>query len=152
MTELLPDPIRHTAELINPDEPAPIERRLKADIFASIGRIKPAITESINFETEVMQSDFFAQLAPPLQGIAIARCEGALAFYNRVGWHPNYLKANLSTCIPADAVATIAQRYHAKNLHDLAYIHPKHLTKILGKVQAAALWESLKRFSNGQDN
>jgi len=41
----------------------------------------------------------------------------------------------------------LVERYHARNLHDLAYVHPKHFEKMLGKSGAASLWESLKRFS-----
>jgi len=31
-------------------------------------------------------------------------------------------------------------------MHDLAYVHPKHFEKMLGKAGAASLWESLRRF------
>ena len=144
------DPVRRTAELINPTSPDQLEIRLKQDIFASIGRIKPAMTNGIDFESEVMSGSFFAKLSAPLQGIAIARCEGALAFYNRVGWHEKYLSTDLSSCVPAEGIEPLVERYHARNLHDLAYVHPKHFEKMLGKPGAASLWESLKRFSQTQ--
>jgi len=32
-------------------------------------------------------------------------------------------------------------------LHDLAYVHPKHFEKILGKAGAASLWETIKQYS-----
>lgn len=141
------DPVRRAAELINAASPDQLERRLKEDIFASIARIKPAVTNDVDFEAEVMSGTFFESLSAPLQGIAIARCEGALAFYNRVGWHDQYLSAELIRCVPADAIEPLTQRYHAKTMHDLAYVHPKHFEKMMGKPGAASLWESLKRFS-----
>jgi len=147
MTTDNPDPVRRTAELINPDSPDQLETRLKQDIFASIGRIKPAITAGVDFDRDVMNGSFFGTLIAPLQGIAIARCEGALAFYNRVGWHESYLTTELNICVPEEGMEPLVERYHAKTLHDLAYVHPKHFEKILGKPGAASLWESLKRFS-----
>jgi len=147
MSKDIQDPVRRTAELINAESPEQLEVRLKQDIFASIGRIKPAITQGVDFETEVMSGNFFTGLPAPLQGIAIARCEGTLAFYNRVGWHEKYLSTNLESCVPAEGIEPLVERYHARNLHDLAYVHPKHFEKILGKPGAAALWEALKRFS-----
>jgi len=150
MNEDSHDPVRRTAELINPASPDQLEIRLKQDIFASIGRIKPAITENTDFESEVMSGRFFADLPAPLQGIAIARCEGALAFYNRVGWHEAFLSTDLNSCVPAEGIEPLVERYHARNLHDLAYVHPKHFEKMLGKPGAASLWESLKRFSQSQ--
>jgi len=147
-----PDPIRRTAELISSESADELELRLKQDIFASIGRIKPAMAASVDFESDVMSGDFFTDLPAPLQGIAIARCEGSLAFYNRVGWHESYLSTNLDTCVPSEGIEPLVERYHARNLHDLAYVHPKHFEKILGKPGAASLWESLKRFSQSQDS
>jgi len=120
MNEDSHDPVRRTAELINPASPDQLEIRLKQDIFASIGRIN------------------------------IARCEGALAFYNRVGWHEAFLSTDLNSCVPAEGIEPLVERYHARNLHDLAYVHPKHFEKMLGKPGAASLWESLKRFSQSQ--
>lgn len=153
------DPVKRTAQLIckvtevasdaprHDDVTDQLERRLKQDIFASIGRIKPAMIADVDFENEVMSGTFFTSLPAPLQGIAIARCEGALAFYNRVGWRSEYLDADLATCVPAESLEPLTQRYHAKTLHDLAYVHPKHFEKMLGKPGAAALWETLKRYS-----
>lgn len=141
------DPVRRTAELINEASADQLEIRLKQDIFASIGRIKPAMTKNVDFETEVMSGSFFQALPAPLQGIAIARCEGTLAFYNRVGWHEKFLSTDLDVCVPVEGIEPLVERYHARNLHDLAYVHPKHFEKILGKPGAASLWESLKRFS-----
>lgn len=144
----IPDPIRKTAELIaSEDVNRALEVRLKKDIFNSIGRIKPAITETVDFDTEVLDGTFFSELQASLQGIAISRCEGALAFYNRVGWHPEFLTTPHSVCVPESGVDTLSARYHASTLHDLGYVHPKHFEKMLGKTDAAKLWEELKRFS-----
>jgi len=142
------DPIRHAASLVSPDAPDALERRIKEDVFASIGRIKPDAVAGVDFDTHVMSGTFFETLSPPLQGIAIARTEGVLAFYNRVGWKPDFLDAPLATCVPESGLEPLTQRYHARTLHDLAYVHPKHFVKMLGKVDAAALWETLKRFSS----
>ncbi len=141
------DPIRHAALLISPDAPDALEERIKRDVFESIARIKPTVTRGVDFATDVMSGRFFEQLSPPLQGIAIARTEGVMAFYNRVGWAPAYLGAALETCVPDAGLEPLRQRYHASTLHDLAYVHPKHFVKMLGKAEAASLWETLKRFS-----
>jgi len=147
MTSPANDPVRHTAELISSADADAIEIRLKRDIFDSIGRIKPDITESADFERDVMRGQFFAQLPAPLQGIAIAKCEGALAFYNRIGWHEDFLQTPLEACVPPEGIEPLGQRYHATSLHDLSYVHPKHFEKMLGKPGAASLWETLKRYS-----
>ncbi|MFK7995237.1 MAG: hypothetical protein AB8B87_13925 [Granulosicoccus sp.] len=146
MTNSIPDPIRAAAHLVAPDAPDALERRIKQDVFDSITRIKPAKTAGVDFEQDVMQGSFFEALPPPLQGIAIARTEGVLAFYNRVGWHPKFLDADLNTCVPDEGIEPLSQRYHAKTMHDLAYVHPKHFEKMLGKAGAASLWEAIKRF------
>lgn len=152
MTNAPLDPIRKTAQLINNDFADQLEARLKRDIFNSIGRIKPDLTANVDFESEVMSGQFFEHLSPPLQGIAIARCEGALAFYNRVGWHEQFLTADIAECVPAEGIQTLKDRYHSQTMHDLAYVHPKHFEKMLGKPGAASLWESLKRFSQNANN
>jgi hypothetical protein len=147
MNSAIPDPIRHAAILVSPDAPDALEERIKRDVFQSISRIKPEVTAGVDFETEVLHGTFFEELPPPLQGIAIARTEGVLAFYNRVGWRPDFLHASLDTCVPEAGLEPLRQRYHATTLHDLAYVHPKHFEKMLGKVDAANLWETLKRFA-----
>ena len=147
MTDVHLDPIRHAAILVSPDAPDTLERRIKLDVFTSISRIKPAVTEDVDFETDVMSGAFFETLSPPLQGIAIARTEGVMAFYNRVGWNPSFLEADLESCVPEAGLEPLRQRYHAQTLHDLSYVHPKHFEKMLGKADAAALWEILKRFA-----
>jgi len=141
----IPDPVKEAARLISGSPEADLERRLKTDIVNSIARIKPDVVSDIDFEKDVMQGDFFSTLSAPLQGIAIARVEGALAFYNRVGWNPAFLSLPLNTCVVEEGLEPLTARYHAKTLHDLAYVHPKHFEKILGKPGAASLWESLKR-------
>jgi len=151
MTDDLLDPVRRTAELITADAANPaadadnLERRLKQDIFNSISRLKPKLVADVDFDRDVLPGAFFAELPTPLMGIAIARCEGALAFYNRVGWHPSFLSETLHNCVPEDHHETFQTSFHASTLHDLAYMLPKHFEKILGKADAAALWETLKR-------
>jgi len=148
MSESIPDPIRRAAEIVTNADSTLLEHRLKTDIFNSIGRIKPAVTQAVDLQRDVLAGAFFASLSPPLQGIAIARTEGTLAFYNRVGWHPAFLSSALDVCVPADGIEPLQNRYHAKHLHDLAYVHPKHFEKMLGKAGAASLWETLKRFAS----
>jgi hypothetical protein len=152
MNASIPDPIKTAAYLVSPDAPESLERRIKQDVFDSISRIKPNVTSDVDFDAEVVSGHFFEGLSPPLQGIAIARTEGVLAFYNRVGWHPAFLDTALDICVPKEGLDPLIQRYHAKTLHDLAYVHPKHFEKMLGKAGAAALWETLKRFSTEQLN
>ena len=151
------DPIRRTAELVtanslNHTDTVELERRLKQDIFNSIGRIKPHLIKDVDFDKEVVNGDFFAKLSAPLQGIAIARCEGALAFYNRIGWHLNLLVEPIAECVPAEGHQPLGDRYHATTLHDLAYVHPKHFEKMLGKPGSASLWETLKRHVSTLNN
>ena len=150
MTNSLPDPIRKAAELISLVDADAVETRLKRDIITSIGRIKPDLVRDLDFESEVLKGQFFESLNAPLQGIAIAKTEGALAFYNRVGWRAAYLDTPLSSLISPEHREPLQQRYHANTLHDLAYVHPKHVEKIFGKAGAAGFWESLKRFSDTQ--
>ena len=145
------DPIRHAARIIADDQYPPLERRLKHDIFNSLCRIKPGLREQYDFERDVMPGTIFPDLSPPLQGIAIARTEGAIAFYNRVGWHAKFIDEPLQSCVrEAEHIDTLKQRYHASTLHDLAYVHPKHYEKMLGKAGAASLWETLKSWSSDQ--
>lgn len=151
MTDSIPDPIRAAAHLVDPNAPDALERRIKQDVFDSISRIKPDATANVNFEKDVMNGSFFEGLPPPLQGIAIARTEGVLAFYNRVGWHSKFLDAELSACVPEEGLEPLSTRYHARSMHDLAYVHPKHFEKMLGKAGAASLWEAIKRFVDSSD-
>ena len=142
------DPVREAAKLIAPNDAAVLERRLKRDIFTSIQRIKPDVAKDVDFDTAVMSGEFFNALNAPLQGMAIARIEGALAFYNRVGWHPDFLTEPLTTVVAGDTPGyeSLSTKLHVSTLHDLGYVHPKHFVKALGKAEAASLWESLKRF------
>lgn len=152
-----PDPVREAALIIcngghrpPADTPIPaqataLERRLKQDIFNSLGRIKPSITREADFEQDFMNGDLIGTLPPALQGVAIARIEGALAFYNRVGWNSAFLHTDIGTCITDTGHREeLASRFHAGTLHDLAYVHPRHLNKLLGKSGAATTWETLK--------
>lgn len=160
------DPLRRAAELVTgtrasrgggtggarPTDADALEARLKRDAFDSIGRIKPAAVEGVHFDGDVLDGDFFARQPPPLQGIAIARSEGMLAFYNRVGWRRAFLDEPLEPHVPEDGLVPLVERYHARTLHDLAYVHPKHFEKMLGKAGAAALWERLGRFGRATDD
>ena len=141
------DPIKEAATIISGSPDEALERRLKRDIIASIGRVKPALVKDLDFERDVMSGSVFSTFEAPIQGIAIAKVEGALAFYNRVGWRAEYLTEPLSTCVPAEGIEVLENRYHAKTLHDLSYVHPRHFEKMLGKTEAASLWETLKRYS-----
>lgn len=142
------DPIKEGAKIIAPENFQALEYRLKSDIFNSLCRIKPDL-RAHDFDTEIMQGTLIPTLSAPLQGIAIARVEGALSFYNRVGWHPRFLDDPLEAVVDdPSAATTLQQRYHARTLHDLAYVHPKHFEKIFGKTGAPRLWERLKQHSN----
>ena len=147
MTTSIPDPIKYAAQLVSQEDADALERRVKLDVFSSISRIKPDAVAQVDFESDVMSGTFFESLSPPLQGIAIARTEGMLAFYNRVGWNPAFLDSGLDACVPEAGLSPLKERYHATTLHDLSYVHPKHFEKMLGKAEAASLWEELKRFA-----
>lgn len=105
------------------------------------------MVSGVDFDKDVMNGNYFEELAPPLQGIAIARCEGALAFYNRIGWNPDFLDIKIENCISGEPLDTLTTRYHASTLHDLAYVHPKHFEKMMGKTDAAKMWETLKELA-----
>ena len=154
MRPTTPDPLRRAAEIVTGGaggDADALEARLKRDAFASIGRIKPAATAQADFARDALEGDFFAALPPPLQGIAIARSEGMLAFYNRVGWRRAFLDEPLAGHVPEEGLEPLAERYHARTLHDLAYVHPKHFERMLGKAGAASLWERLGRFARAAD-
>ena len=157
MSSSITDPLRRAAELVTAAsgeaaaEADALEARLKRDAFDSIGRIKPGVIRDVDFDAEVLHGDFFARQSPPLQGIAIARSEGMLAFYNRVGWRPAFLDEPLEPHVPEEGLAPLRERYHARTLHDLSYVHPKHFVKLLGKAGAASLWERLGRFGRATD-
>jgi len=57
MTSTIPDPIRAAAKLVSPADYTPLERRIKQDVFASIARIKPDATKSVDFEQQVLKTD-----------------------------------------------------------------------------------------------
>ena len=154
MDTSIPDPLRRAAEIVAGGDEADadaLERRLKRDAFTSVSRIKPASADGVDFERDVLRGDFFARQPPPLQGIAIARSEGMLAFYHRVGWRRAFLEEPLAGHVPEEGLAPLAERYHARTLHDLCYVHPKHFERLLGKAGAASLWERLGRFGRAAE-
>lgn len=147
MTAEIPDPIAKAAQIICGKTHKVLEERLKTDIVASISRVKPDQVHGPDFDQKVKDGTFFAELSAPLQGIAIAKIEGALAFYNRISWNESFLSEDVENHLKPDELTALRKRYHTTTLHDLAYVHPKHFEKALGKVEAAKLWEKLRNLA-----
>lgn len=140
------DPIKDTATRIAGDTNEPLEHRLKHDMYEAITRVKPSVGEGVNVETDVLSGTFFEKLAPPLQGIAVVKLENAISFYDRVGWRDVYLELPLDNVLTDFQIEKITEKIQPRSLHDLSYISHKHIDKMLGKIEAAKLWESLKDF------
>lgn len=140
------DPIRDTATRIVGQPNEALERRLKQDVFNAIIGVKPAVAENVSFEEDVMSGRFFETLTPALQGIAVVRLQNAISFYDRVGWRDAYLDKPIDTVLTEFQVEKITEKTSPKSLHDLSYISHKHIEKMVGKIESAKLWETLKTF------
>lgn len=140
------DPIKQTATRIVGQPHDILERRLKTDAYAAITRVKPTVGDNVSFEDDVMSGTFFETLTPALQGIAVVRMQNAISFYDRVGWRDAYLEKPIESVLTEFQVEKITEKIKLTSLHDLAYISHKHIEKMLGKIESAKLWETLKSF------
>ncbi len=140
------DPIRETATRIAGTSNTVLEHRLKRDMFDAIVKVKPAVGDNVSFEDDVLTGSFFEKLTPPLQGIAVVKLENAISFYDRVGWRDAYLEKDISEVLTAFQVEKITEKISPKSIHDLSYVSHKHVEKLLGKIEAARLWEHLKTY------
>lgn len=138
------DPIKQTAVRIAGSDHTGLEHRLKRDMFDAICRVKPAVAEGVSIEDEVLSGTFFEQLTPALQGIAVAKLENSIFFYDKVGWNELFLSTTLESTLTEFQISKILSKTQPKSLHDLAYISYKHIEKLMGKTESASYWERLK--------
>ncbi len=138
------DPIKDTATRIVGQPHETLERRLKIDMYNSIINVKPALAENVSIEDDVMTGKFFVHLPSALQGIAVAKLENSISFYDRIGWKDAYLELPLEHALTEFQVSKINERLTLSNLHELAYVSHKHVEKMLGKIESSKLWEQLK--------
>ncbi len=138
------DPIQQTATRIAGQANIELEHRLKRDMFTAISRVKPEVTKDVSIEDEVLTGTFFETLKPALQGIAVAKLQNSIAFYDRVGWDESFLTRPLEGSLSDFQISKILEKIKPNSLHDLAYISHKHIEKMMGKTESASYWESLK--------
>jgi len=140
------DPIQQTALRITGAANPALERRLKEDMFQAIIKVKPDLATGIDFDTDVMSGTFFENLKSALQGIAVVKLENAISFYDRIGWKDAYLDKPLADLLSPFQLEKITEKLDLKSVHDLSYVSHKHIDKLLGKIEAAKLWEMLKGY------
>lgn len=138
------DPIQQTAVRIAGSDHTGLEHRLKQDMFDAICRVKPAVAEGVSIENDVLTGTFFEQLTPALQGIAVAKLENSIFFYDKIGWNESFLNTSLESTLTEFQIGKIHEKTQPKSLHDLAYISYKHIEKLMGKTESASYWERLK--------
>ena len=144
-----PDPIQQTAARIAGHAHEALERRLKVDMFEAITRVKPALRDAVSIEDDVLTGAFFEKLPQALQGIAVVKLENSISFYDRVGWHDEYLDLPFDAALSEFQNEKLSEKVNHQSLHDLAYVSHKHVEKLLGKIEAAKLWETLKSWQPG---
>ncbi len=140
----MPDPIQQTAARITGGDHIMLEHRLKRDMFDAIKRVKPAIAEGVSIEEDVLSGRFFETLTPALQGIAVVKLENAISYYDRIGWRDAWLEMPLESALNDFQLSKITEKTKPSDMHDMSYISHKHIEKMLGKIEAAKLWEQLK--------
>jgi len=143
---MAPDPIQQSAARIAGVAHPALERRLKQDMFKAITRVKPDLANDIDIEKDVMSGAFFETLKPALQGIAVVRLENAISFYDRIGWKDAYLEKPVAELLTAFQLEKINEKFDLQSVHELSYVSHKHIDKLLGKIEAAKLWEMLKGY------
>ncbi len=139
------DPIKQTAIRIAGTENTELEHRLKRDMYASICKIKPQAAEGVSIEDDVLTGSFFEKLNPALQGIAVAKLENSIFFYDKIGWNETFLTKELQGTLTDFHISKIFEKAQPETLHDLAYISYKHIEKMMGKTESARYWEQLKQ-------
>ncbi len=143
-----PDPIQQTATRIAGEPCIELEHRLKRDMFNAIVKVKPDVAQDVSIENDVLTGAFFETLKPALQGIAVAKLENSIFFYDRVGWDILFLDRALEGVLSDFQISKILEKVNPNSLHDLAYISYKHVDKMMGKTEAASYWERLKAVGN----
>ena len=143
---MAPDPIQQTAKRISGNANPVLERRLKENMFQAIIKVKPDLATGVDFDTDVMSGTFFENLKPALQGIAVVKLENAISFYDRIGWKDAYLDKPIADLLSPFQLDKINEKLDLQSVHDLSYVSHKHVDKLLGKIEAAKLWEMLKGY------
>jgi len=138
------DPIKQTARRITGVDHLALEHRLKKDMFESVCRVKPKLADDVSIDDDVLSGKFFETLSPSLQGIAVAKLENSIFFYDRVGWHELFLESALEGILTDFQISKILEKAKPNSLHDLAYISYKHIEKMMGKTEAENYWDNLK--------
>lgn len=138
------DPIQQTARRIAGTDNIELEHRLKRDMYAAICKIKPQAAEGVSIEDDVLTGKFFEILNPALQGIAVAKLENSIFFYDKIGWSESFLTKELQGTLTDFHISKINEKAKPDTLHDLAYISYKHIDKMMGKTESARYWEQLK--------
>jgi len=138
------DPIKQTATSIAHGAHIELEHRMKLDLYESICRIKPDLSDGVSVENDVLTGDFFETLKPALQGIAVAKLENARFFYQKVGWNEAFLKDPVDKHLSEFQINKLQEKIQPKSLHDLSYISYKHIEKMLGKIESEEYWQNLE--------
>lgn len=135
------DPIAETARLCGGGDA--LSARFRRDLFAAVCKLKPALADGPGVDEAVEDGRFFAQLPPPLQGVCQLRLECALAFYNRVGWRDDFLELGPGVVLSQEQIEAVREKHPLVSVHDLSYLPPKHLEKMLGKDELPSLLDRL---------
>jgi len=133
------DPISETARLAGGG--SPLSDRMRRDLFEIISKLKPALAERDGLQQSIEDGSFFAELSPPLQGVCQLRLECALAFYNRVGWRDDFLELGPGVVLSQEQIAAVREKHPLESVHDLCYLPPKHLEKMLGKEEVPLMFD-----------
>lgn len=139
MSNQAPDPISETARLAGGGEP--LSKRMRQDLFQVVSKLKPALADRDDLEQAIEDGSFFAELPAPLQGVCQLRLECALAFYNRVGWRDDFLDLGAGVVLSQDQITAVREKHTLNSVHDLCYLPPKHLEKVLGKDELPLLFD-----------
>ena len=139
MSTELQDPISETARLAGGG--APLSERMRADLYEIVSKLKPSLAEREDLQQSLADGSFFAELSPPLQGVCQLRLECALAFYTRVGWRDDFLELGPGVVLSQEQIAAVREKHPLASVHDLCYLPPKHLEKMIGKDDVPKFFE-----------
>ncbi len=139
MSETNTDPIFETARLAGGGQP--LSQQMRQDLYEIVVKLKPSLAEQSELQASIESGEFFATLPAPLQGVCQLRLECALAFYNRVGWRDDFMALGPGVVLSQDQIALIREKHPLDSVHDLSYLPPKHLEKMLGKEEVPALFD-----------
>ena len=141
MTSEQQDPIFETARLAGGG--VALSDRMRQDLFAIVSKLKPSLNEGKELQQSVADGSFFETLSPPLQGVCQLRLECALAFYTRVGWREDFLELGPGVVLSQEQIKSVREKHPLDSVHDLCYLPPKHLEKMLGKEEVPPLFERI---------